>query len=481
MTRPVHATIQESTILIRPGFPETDMRFSSLVRLIRSISCTLLLGWGGTTLAAPEEAVGVLEAVSTEAPGAWRIDGVNYLFADGVPVPELGAGSVRQAGEARIGEIVRVSYEQRDGIRLVGQVQLFGVDPESIQDGPHLIWEDDTTATMVSIVDGEVIRTRHDGLVGRKVLTTPSRTVPSIEVSGMVRPDDSSWPDAERILAVSDLEGNRGTFVEFLRGNGVVDEAGSWIWGDGHLVLNGDIVDRGPDVTELLWMIRRLEREAQRAGGRVHYVLGNHESMVMAGDLRYIHPKYRFTSDRIGETYDALHGPSSEIGRWLRSRNSVIGVGPFLFVHAGYSPALDGLGLGMDEINEAIRSGLGPPAWPAAARADLRTGLIWHQQGPHWYRGYFPQHATQWGGRPSDEQIAAILERHGTDHVVVGHTLVDEIGWIDGRPTLIGIDVAWRDPGEAAGLLFDGGELHRVDSAGRRTPLAQPVKIDEGE
>ena len=61
MTRPVHATIQESTILIRPGFPETDMRFSSLVRLIRSISCTLLLGWGGTTLAAPEEAVGVLE------------------------------------------------------------------------------------------------------------------------------------------------------------------------------------------------------------------------------------------------------------------------------------------------------------------------------------------------------------------------------------------------------------------------------------
>ena len=471
MTRPVHATIQESTILIRPGFPETDMRFSSLVRLIRSISCTLLLGWGGTTLAAPEEAVGVLEAVSGETPGAWRIDGVNYLFAAGVPVPKLGAGPVRQTGEARIGEIVQVSYEERDGIRLVGQVRLFGVGPESIQDGPHLIWKDDTTATMVSIVDGEVIRTRHDGLVGTKVLTTPSRTVPSIEVSGMVRPGDSSWPDAERILAVSDLEGNRGTFLEFLRGNGVVDEAGSWIWGDGHLVLDGDIVDRGAEVTELLWLIRRLSREAMDSGGRVHYILGNHESMVMAGDLRYIHPKYRFCTDRIGISYDQLHGPQSELGRWLRSHNSVEQVGPLLFVHAGYSPELDRLGLELDEINQAIRSGLGPPAWPKNGREDLRTGLIWHSQGPHWYRGYFPMHAAGWGGRPSDEEIKSILQRHGAEHIVVGHTVVDDVGMIDGRLELIGIDVDWSDPSEAAGLLWDGDRLFKVDAKGRKTPL----------
>ena len=447
------------------------MRLPSLVRPIRSISCTLLLGWGGTTLAAPEEAVGVLEAVSRETPGAWRIDGVNYLFADGVPVPKLGVGSVRQAGEARIGEIVRVDYEERDGIRMVGQVQLLGVGPESIQDGPHLIWKDDTTAIMVSIVDGEVIRTRHEGIAGRRVLDTPSRTVPSIEVSGVVRPGDSSWPDAERILAVSDLEGNRGTFLDFLRTNGVVDESGSWIWGDGHLVLNGDIVDRGPDVTELLWMIRRLAGEARASGGRVHYILGNHESMVMAGDLRYIHPKYRFCTDRIGIPYDGLHGPDTELGRWLRSHNSVERVGPFLFVHAGYSPELDRLGLEPDQINQRIRSGLGPPAWPAEAREDLRTGLIWHAQGPHWYRGYFPAHAANWGGRPSDEEIASILERHDASHIVVGHTLVDEVGMIDGRPELIGIDVDWSDPSEAAGLLFEDGDVFKVDAAGERSPL----------
>ena len=457
------------------------MRFRSLETLIRSALCAMLVMLGsGVASAASLEAIGVLERVSRETPVTWRIDGADYVFPAGVAVPKIGSGPPRKAGEARIGEIVRVSYEQRDGVRQVGQVQMLGVGPESIQDGPHLIWTDDTSATMFSVVDGKVIRSEHDDLIGRKMLATPSRSVPRIRLNGPIASRPSSWPDADRILAVSDLEGNLGTFLDFLRGNGVVDESGSWIWGDGHLVLNGDIVDRGADVTELLWLIHRLEGEAAESGGKVHYILGNHESMTMAGDLRYIHPKYRYCTDRIGISYDELHGPRSELGRWLRSHNSLERIGPLLFVHAGYSPQLDRLGLELDQINQRIRTGLGPPAWPAEARQDLRTGLIWHSQGPHWYRGYFPMHAASWGGRPSDQEIASILERHGARHIVVGHTVVDDIGWIDDRSELIGIDVAWRDPSEAAGLLCEQGRLFRVDAKGQRTPLALP-SVDVGE
>lgn len=436
----------------------------SLLPLLVVIAC-------GTTFipsAFADEVVDVFESVVPDRPGAWLVGGDAYIVD-----PEI--ATIAPVVAPKVGELVRVRFELRDGVRHATAIAPLGFGPNAVQDGPYLLWDDADSAVMITVVDGSVVRTEHEGLAAGDVIATPSRSVPQVVVGGSYEASAADWPDARRILAVSDLEGNRATFMTFLRGNGVVDDSGRWIWGDGHLVLDGDIVDRGAEVTELLWTIRRLEREAKRAGGRVHYVLGNHESMVMAGDLRYIHPKYRFTADRIGETYDALHGPSSEIGRWLRSRNSVIRVGPFLFVHAGYSPALDRLGLGMDEINETIRSGLGPPAWPAAAREDLRTGLIWHQQGPHWYRGYFPTHAEQWGGRPDDETIDSILERHGAEHVVVGHTVVDDIGWIDGRPTLIGIDVAWRDPSEAAGLLLDGGELHRVDSTGRRTPLRPPV------
>jgi hypothetical protein len=67
--------------------------------------------------------------------------------------------------------------------------------------------------------------------------------------------------------------------------------------------------------------------------------------------------------------------------------------------------------------------------------------------------------------------IASILNRHGVKHIVVGHTVVDEVGRIDGRPELIGIDVAWRDPSEAAGLLHAEGRLYQVDASGQKTPL----------
>ena len=416
-----------------------------------------------------DDAIGILESVrpgGEQGVETWRIDGADYLF-----VPDPVSAKVEGVSIHVPGHLVAVRYDLRNGIRYATLIQPLAHGPDAIQDGPHLIWKDATTATMVTVVDGKVIRNEFKGVSHGDELPTPSRTVPMIRVGSATEAPPSTCPDAKRILAVSDLEGNRETFLDFLKGNGVVDERGDWTWGDGHLVLNGDIVDRGDEVTELLWLVRRLERQARSSGGRVHYILGNHESMVLAGDLRYIHPNYRFSTDRIGMSYDALHGPDTELGRWLRNHNSVVRLGPLLFVHAGYSPELDRLDLKLDEINETIRTGLGPPAWPADARTDLRTGLTWHQQGPHWYRGYFPQHAENWGGRPDDAALQAILDRHEAAHIVVGHTVVDGVGVIDGRPQLIGIDVAWRDPSEAEGLLYEGGLLHRVDAAGRRTLL----------
>ena len=264
---------------------------------------------------AADETVGVLESFDANYIGEWRIDGKTYVVEEGANIPVAGPSPPLGAEPPVTGQLVRVKYEVREGVRYVTQIQLLGIGPESVQDGPHLIWRDNDTATMITMVNGEVVRTEYDGIADGDELATPSRAVPVVIVGSSSALPAASWPDAAKILAVSDLEGNRETFLEFLKGNGVVDDAGQWAWGDGHLVLNGDIVDRGDQVTELLWLIRRLEREARAAGGRVHYVLGNHESMVMAGDLRYIHPKYRFSTDRIGASYEDLHGPESELGR----------------------------------------------------------------------------------------------------------------------------------------------------------------------
>lgn len=344
--------------------------------------------------------------------------------------------------------------------------------PEDRQfdDGPYVSWKDASTAVIVCHIDGKVIRREITDITEPIDVSTPSAGVPSIHLDPKPpQPSAGKWPMPSRVLAVSDLEGNYQAFWDFLRGNGVIDKAGHWSWGDGHLVLVGDIVDRGDQVTEILWMIHRLEREAKAAGGEVHYVLGNHETMVMAGDLRYIHPKYEHTSKKIGQEYQELYGPDTELGRWLRSKNSVVVIGNVLFIHAGYSPSLDALGLDVDEINQRIRATTGPPAWPK--RDELGPHLIWHQQGPMWYRGYFQRYADGWGGAPTKEEIDSILQRNDVEYIVVGHTVVDDIGWLEEDKRLIGIDVKWSKPEEAEGLLFENGTLIRVDTNSNKSAL----------
>src|SRR5262249_25877859 len=111
----------------------------------------------------------------------------------------------------------------------------------------------------------------------------------------------------DRVVAVGDVHGAHDRFVEILRTAGVLDDRSRWIGGRTHLVQLGDVVDRGPDSLKTLELLDGLQREAQRAGGAVHALLGNHEVMRMLGDLRYVTPgEYEaFTSTKSGEVRDA--------------------------------------------------------------------------------------------------------------------------------------------------------------------------------
>ena len=49
----------------------------------------------------------------------------------------------------------------------------------------------------------------------------------------------------------------------------------------------GDQLDRGNDEIQILYFLERLEREAERAGGKLHILNGNHETMNVAGRFNY--------------------------------------------------------------------------------------------------------------------------------------------------------------------------------------------------
>lgn len=96
------------------------------------------------------------------------------------------------------------------------------------------------------------------------------------------------WESIDRIVAVGDVHGRYDQLVSILQGTGLVDSKLAWTGGKDHLVLCGDLVDRGSEDREVLDLVRRLQKEAESAGGRVHALLGNHEVMNLTRDHRYV-------------------------------------------------------------------------------------------------------------------------------------------------------------------------------------------------
>ena len=73
----------------------------------------------------------------------------------------------------------------------------------------------------------------------------------------------------ERVFVMSDPHGRLDCVVSLLQGNNVIDSDLRWSYGRDHLVMIGDIFDRGEDAVQIYWLFYKLQQEAQEAGGRV--------------------------------------------------------------------------------------------------------------------------------------------------------------------------------------------------------------------
>jgi len=328
----------------------------------------------------------------------------------------------------------------------------------ALDDGPQVIWKG-KEATIFRSRGGRVEIQKREGafdLALPGLAAAPLRLDPRPSTPSPVR---LALP--EKILAVSDIHGRFDTLLALLRAQKVVDEGLRWRFGKGHLVIVGDVMDRGPQVLDCYWFLRGLEAGARKAGGHVHVLLGNHEAMVMSGDTRYVHPKY-LKSPEGWPSLGAQYGSDSELGRWLRTRPALLKLGSFLFVHGGLSPEVWGRSQSLEALNAELWTilGKGPTAENAKAGLLGAKGLLW-------YRGLLPE-----GGRPqaNDEEIAAMLKAFEAQAFIVGHTTLEHLGAFHGG-RVYGIDAGIKDgrPGEA--WIWEGGRAWRGTADGRREAL----------
>jgi hypothetical protein len=221
------------------------------------------------------------------------------------------------------------------------------------------------------------------------------------------------------LFAIGDVHGDFDDFVLILRHLGLIDSQQHWTGGASTLVQVGDLLDRGAKEHDVLDFLIALEPEAQKAGGAVVVLLGNHEMMNILGDLRYVTAaEYATFADGNSENrrraaykqYAAWYKnhekmlaelpagmmpapneaewlarhPSGFIeqrqalahdgryGSWIRKHAAVTKIGDTIFLHGGIHPRLSSMSL--DAINAKIRDEI--HGFDSTKQALVESGLI---------------------------------------------------------------------------------------------------------
>lgn len=223
-----------------------------------------------------------------------------------------------------------------------------------------------------------------------------------------------------RAYAIGDVHGRHDLLARLLAR--IDDERSADPRAEDHLILLGDLIDRGPDSRGVLDLVL-----ARRETDRTLTVLsGNHEEMLLA----------------------ILGGASEHLADWLRFGGAA----------CVESYGIDPLALGTmlpDAACEQLRAAI------PQAHVALLEGLVSHfSLGTYWF-----VHAGIRPGIPFEHQqtrdlhwIRAPFLRSTADHgamVVHGHSISEEP---EVRPNRIGIDTGAYASGRLTALCIDGAD-----------------------
>ena len=273
------------------------------------------------------------------------------------------------------------------------------------------------------------------------------------------------WKDIDKIIAVGDIHGDYDNFVKILKSAGLIDDMLKWSGGKCNLVQTGDLLDRGDYAKDIMDLLKRLQKEAIEAGGRVHILLGNHEEMNITG-IVFRHPEYvspkQFASflpedfrvrmenefrqqwqnfsetetnsdlsllDSYFETkwkglmedkkiqHMYVNSFNDDYGRWLLDQNVVIKINDIIFSHGGISEKYSSWPL--QKINDVMREELNVYrlAYKRGIRPQIRREILYMPDSPLWNRDFALKDERSYG-----KVVDKILKNLNAKSMVIAHT-----------------------------------------------------------
>eukprot|EP00892_Ulva_mutabilis_P010785 jgi/Ulvmu1/8079/UM004_0316.1 len=316
------------------------------------------------------------------------------------------------------------------------------------------------------------------------------------------------FPAAKRLVAFGDVHGDLAQMKSAFMAAGVVDKNLRWCGGKTVAVQVGDILDRGDNEVQLMYILERLQREASRAGGALHVLNGNHETMNIAADCRYataggtagfadwmqrqqagcelkkkcgcaagwsavpksavIPPRYMPLDPRAtGKAFaraSAVQPGSAFTRRFFAEHPMVLQVGSTVFVHGGLHP--EHVHIGVDKLNAMSQDWMEGKPMEKPWFLKGRDAVVWSRSYSH------PEERAC-----NCDMLQQTLEDVGARRMVVGHTI--QAAGINGAcdNQVLRVDVG-MSRGCGGGMpqaleILDDQQVNRILEDGTRVPMDQ--------
>ncbi|MCC7027349.1 MAG: metallophosphoesterase [Saprospiraceae bacterium] len=373
-------------------------------------------------------------------------------------------------GSINTPENVIFGYDEERGRFQIWEKKTFNLNGI---DGPYIIDNNLYRITSDNKFESTIIR-RRDSLFVK--VDNDDNDKFSFQLKDSIKLENETYNLPDKIIVISDIEGNFDAFSGFLLNNKVIDNNYNWTFGNGHLLLNGDFVDRGKNVIQVLWLIYKLENQADKQGGKVHYILGNHEIMNFQGNANYNKKKYKRVAqlisknDSITVATKFMYSDKTELGKWLRSKNVIEKIGNYLFVHAGISPEILKYSVSISDINRIARDNWDKNLYDEEENNKVEN-FITGKKGIYWYRGLAQDY--KYYEKIKETELNKVLKYYQADKIIFGHTVVEDITK-EFKGKTINIDVKHgeeKNSEKTKGLLIENGIEYKIDGKGTKTKL----------
>ena len=265
----------------------------------------------------------------------------------------------------------------------------------------------------------------------------------------------SILPAVDKIIVIGDLHGDIEMTYRALQISKVVDNNMNWIGGKTVIVQIGDQVDRcrptqfkcdDPRATindeasdiKILKLFTELHTKAQKDGGAVYSLLGNHEIMNVVGNMNYVSyagldefddykdptdPSKTFKSGIEARRHAFAVG--NEYGKFLGcTRTSAMIIGSNIFVHAGILPEFTHK-LQLNNQDDIIKLNRAVRTWLVGKinKSHVEKIVGSFKDSMFWTRilGSIPPHINN--EDPACERyLEPVLKMFNAGQMIVGHT-----------------------------------------------------------